>query len=156
MEMEWMESIIPIIYCQLNICAVGIRDRVRLMSINSWIEWIISHGQCCKEGWSSGFSVCPIDQPDSIWGSKGTYTLLNDPLLVPSSYVYLSAFTHLSREGNIHQTKHSTHTRYPQVPSPSLTRVRNPYHPVLAIPQQRPWALVHCRHCRQSERYYSG
>jgi hypothetical protein len=38
MEMEWMEPIIPIIYRQLNIRTMGIRDRIGLMSIYSRIE----------------------------------------------------------------------------------------------------------------------
>ena len=38
MEMEWMEPIIPIIYCQLNIRTVGIRDRIGLMSIYSRVK----------------------------------------------------------------------------------------------------------------------
>lgn len=62
MEMEWMESIIPIINCQLNIRPMGIRDRIGLMSIYSGIERIVAHGKGSKEGWSSGFSVCPIRQ----------------------------------------------------------------------------------------------
>jgi hypothetical protein len=37
-EMEWMEPIIPIIHRQLNIRAMGIRDRIRLMSIYSRVE----------------------------------------------------------------------------------------------------------------------
>jgi hypothetical protein len=35
MEMEWVESIVPIIYRQLNIRAMGIRDRIRLMPVYS-------------------------------------------------------------------------------------------------------------------------
>ena len=38
MKMEWMESVIPIIYRQLNIRPMGIRDRVRLMSIYCRVE----------------------------------------------------------------------------------------------------------------------
>jgi hypothetical protein len=44
MEVEWMESIIPIIDRQLNIRTMGIRDRIRLMSIYSRVERIVPHG----------------------------------------------------------------------------------------------------------------
>jgi hypothetical protein len=61
-EMEWVESIIPIIYRQLNIRSMGIRDRVRLMSIYSGIERIVAHSKGSEERWGFGFSVCPIHQ----------------------------------------------------------------------------------------------
>jgi hypothetical protein len=60
MEMEWMKPIIPIVHCQLNICTMGIRDRIRLMPIYSGIKRIVAHSQSGEEGWGFGFSVCPI------------------------------------------------------------------------------------------------
>jgi hypothetical protein len=62
MEVEWMESIIPIIYCQLNIRTMGIRDRIRLMSIYSGIERIVAHGKGSKQRRGSWFPVCPVCQ----------------------------------------------------------------------------------------------
>ena len=62
MEMEWMESVIPVVDRQLDIRPVRIRDGVGLMTVYSRVERVVAHGEGGKEGWGLGFSICPYRQ----------------------------------------------------------------------------------------------
>lgn len=53
MEMEWVEPIVPVVDCQLDVGAMWIWDGVCLLSIHLWIERVVAHGQSGKVGRSA-------------------------------------------------------------------------------------------------------
>jgi hypothetical protein len=61
-EMKWVESIIPVEYCKLNIRAVGVWNRIGLMAVYSGIEGIVTHSQGGEERWGWWFAERPANQ----------------------------------------------------------------------------------------------
>jgi hypothetical protein len=89
--MEWVETIVPVVYCQLDIRSVRIRDGIGLMSVYSGVEGVVTHRKGGKEGRSRWFAERSTHLGLFSPNADETYTLLKDPRLLPSSYVWSSA-----------------------------------------------------------------
>lgn len=58
-EMEGMESVVPVVYRQLDIGTVGVRYRIGLLTVNGGIGGIVAHRQCSEVGGGTWFSESP-------------------------------------------------------------------------------------------------
>lgn len=84
-----MEPVVPVVDCQLDVDAMGIRDRVCLVPVYLRIEGLVAHGQGGEVRRCARFAERASSVSSLFYRFRIGLTnmLLNDPRLLPSSYV---------------------------------------------------------------------